>query len=265
MKTFLSFLFTIIILISCSWTPDRDNPIDPHSPYYETPPQRNRPPEILDIKMITDCGNSLVSAMCAFEVTCRIEDPDRNVAFDSVQVRIDTLDLGSMSFDPRLGAFFLRKAQGDFGQPLDVFVGDTIFITVADDSGAIARAWTIFHEPVRNWPVLRNPQDGDEVFDYTPALSWDYWTHGNNTHRFSVAVLHQTSVVWDTSGLLPSDTSVVVTDSLRDSRQIEIEYLWHLTVTDGRGNRITSLQNRFTVLPPEDSLRRRRFGAHNVE
>lgn len=205
--------------------------------------------------MITDCHNSLISAFCAFEVTCRVSDPDRNVTFDSVQVRLDTLQLGSMSFDPVIGAFFLRRSQGDFGGPLDQFVGDTIFVAVVDDSGATAQAWTVFHEPVRDWPVLRNPLDGDEVFDYTPTLSWDFWTHGNNTHRFGVSVLHQTSVVWDTSGLLPADTAVTVTDSLRDSQQIEIEYLWHVTVTDGRGNRITSLQNRFTVLPPPDTLR----------
>ena len=253
-------------ICGCAWTPSRDNPVDPASPYYEKPPQRNRAPVIDTVFVVTECRASELNPFCIFDVVAEITDADRNLNYNSVLVTIlmdtaSTMTLGLMVYYPERDQFILTRSQNDFpNENLDQLVGRPVRVSISDDSGSVATRSVSFPQPVRDpAPLITFPHGQpvvpDEIHSDTVRLSWDYWTGPDREHSlFSTAVFFKNIyMVWDTSGLLPTDTFTVVTDTLEPSTfDQSIFYTWYLTVTDSRGNRLTSQPGYFYYFPPTE-------------
>ncbi|HEY3296177.1 MAG TPA: hypothetical protein VGL38_12160 [bacterium] len=252
MKLFLPVVLVFIVLAGCRWTPERDSTVDPNSPFYVLP-HFNRRPAIDSVKMITDCREDLIGDQCVFEVQCWVSDSDRNIIYDSLIARVDTVVLGRMAFDPDIRGFSIRRGERDMpAGDLDHYVGDSIWVTVVDDSGAQTSRGIEFHQPVRSpWPLKNHPvgETGpDIVTDYHPRLGWFYWGNLDDGHKFSVLVQRDgQNDVWDTTGLAPADTFIVITDSLSDSNLRPVNYSWTLTVTNRRGDKLTCRPGHFQI------------------
>jgi len=259
MRVFLIFLCALAAFAAgCSWNPDRDNKFDPNSRYYVTPPVRNHPPEIPDLHMITNC-RARSNNYCAFELHGRLYDADNNILYDSTAAYLDTIYLGRPAFDPVSGEFVIERTQDDFpSQNLGDFVGDTLWMTVVDDSGAHARQWTVFHAPPNNYPSViypKVPEPGggiDTVHSSHPMLVWQPWngepvachdTSGcTNGCPYSVQIFFRDLyLVWDTTDICATVDTIYVGDSLRSSNlEPHLFYTWYLTATDRVGNHMTS-------------------------
>jgi hypothetical protein len=256
MKRICPILFGLAIVIGCSWTPSRDNPVDPRSPVFVTPTVPNRPPVISTVRTITDCEQTYERTFCAFEVTCRIDDPDLNVIFDSLQAQIDTIPLGKLTFNPVLGEFFIRKTQDDLpAGSLFAYARDTVWVRATDDSGSTTRGWTVFQDPLTQPPLaIVHPGGGagidTSVRSIHPSLGWILWDGTTANHTFGVTVKYQdVYTVWDTTGLPATDTTAIVTANLLSTSEWgnSTWYSWHVTVTDDRGNRLSSQPGFFYI------------------
>ena len=255
----LLVIVILLVIVGCEWSPSRDNVVDPASPYYEAPHQANRPPSFVPLRMITDGQEIVLENFWAFEVHCRIFDADNNLQFDSVNVSVDTLLLGPMSYDPLNGRFTMRRTQNEVPRDdLSQFVGKHIVVSAVDDSGAAVRDSVEFHNLVDSWPEVVHPKGEPSspaiVTEYLPVLGWEPWLWDpSGNFSFSVKVFFQeTGLVWDTSGLSFSDTTVTMTDSLIDnSLQLGYVYNWFLTVTDQFGNRMTAVPEYFYLRAPQ--------------
>ncbi|MBI5059461.1 hypothetical protein HZB60_06740 [candidate division KSB1 bacterium] len=255
-------------LVGCEWQPVRDNTVDPASPYYQEPPPVNHAPSIDTLFMITDCRHSLFSDFCAVEILARITDVDQNIDLNAVIASIEMEpgtweELGHMAYDPARQWFIVRKTQSDFpDERIDLLVGKPLRVQVSDAQDSTASRSISFVQPVLDWPVIVFPFSQDTAFTNYPRLSWIYWNNSpTGEHSFSVSVLKDAFVAaWDTAGLAPSDTFVIVTDSLPENNFGGGFYTWDLTVTDGRGNRVTSAPGDFVILVPARAELRCRWG-----
>ena len=247
--------FSLVLVGGCAWSPSRDNPVDPASPYYQPPPTQNRPPVIDTLSVITDCVDDRLSYTCAFEARCQVTDLDNNLLYDSVMARLDTLELGPMSFDPQHGYFYLRRSQSDFVYgDLSVFQDRPFYVTVHDDSGATSTRFQLFPAVRLDWPVPDHPTGDatypDTVFSYVAAVGWWPWGAFNGRHTYSIALYwNESTLVWDTSGISAADTSAIIGDSLLPSFVIRNPYKWYLTVIDELGNRMTAEPQYFVAYP----------------
>jgi hypothetical protein len=131
-------------------------------------------------------------------------------------------------------------------------------VSASDDSNAQGQSpGLLFPAPVYTpQPHIVYPEGSSTspviIADDSVRLGWQLWSGGNGSHHFSIEVLYKNIFLdWDTSGLMPSDTFVVVTDTLRPaSIDPSIFYTWYLTVTDFQGNSITSTPGYFYYFPP---------------
>ncbi len=269
----MATLLTVGLICGCAWTPGRDNPVDPASPYYEKPPQRNRAPVIDTVIVVTDCRLSEPNPLCSVDIVAAVSDSDRNVDYSLVLATIildstHTMTVGYMAYDPERNQFLITRSQNDFpNETLNDMVGRTVVVSVVDDSGATDVNSAIFPQPVLG-PLLQItfpqglPVVPDEIHGDTVRLSWEYWPV-SQTHTFGASVYYKNIyMVWDTAGLMRTDTFVVVTRPLQPSEDESIFYTWYLTVTDSRGNRLTAQPGYFYYFPdteppamlrPEDS------------
>ncbi len=249
-------LFLLLALASgCSWTPSRDNQVDPNSPYYQSPPTPNRPPVIDSLSVVTDCVDDRLAYTCAFEARCQVTDPDNNLLYSSVLARLDTIDLGPMSFDPQNGYFYIRRSQSDFRfDDLSVFQNRPFYVTVTDDSGATDTRTQLFPAVRLDWPVPEHPLGDatypDTVYSYVASAGWWPWGDFSGHYTYSIELYwNEATLVWDTSGISPADTTAIIGDSLRPSFVIRNPYKWYLTVVDELGNRMTAEPQYFVVYP----------------
>jgi hypothetical protein len=248
------------VLSGCTWSPTRDNKVDPASPYYDPALLPNRAPRIDSLSIVTDCLANVYADYCAFEVRCSVSDADNNLMYNEIMARLDTIELGPMSYDPELGYFYLRREQSDFSwDNLRVFEFDTVRVSVRDDSGATDSKWVLFPRIDRNYPQIQEP-DGtptfpDTVFQDQTTLRWSQWRETGGDYFYSVAVyLEEAILVWDSTGIASDCTSVVVGDSLLPSYIVPYLYKWYLSVTDEVGNRRTAQPSYFFVYPLDSTL-----------
>ncbi len=247
---------SLLFMHGCAWSPERDNFVDPASPYYQEPPVANRAPTIDTLFMVTDCHLDLLTRFCAFEIRAVVSDPDQNLDFRSIRADYELtsgtwVPFGLMSYDAANQWFSIRKSQDEFpGEDLDPLVGKIIRVTVVDDSAAQSARTTLFLEPLTDNVVLVEPIDQDIVNTVNPTLVWFPWdTSSVGRPQYTVGVyLQGYSLVWDTVGLADSLTSVIVTEDLISSTQQDVYYAWFLTVEDVRGNRVTSQPGYFKVI-----------------
>ncbi|RPH93234.1 hypothetical protein EHM69_10840 [candidate division KSB1 bacterium] len=260
MKTLHTIILIILMIGGCSWNPDRDNPVDPQSRFYEAPPQKNRPPEIRNLKVLTDCRSSYEDDFCAMDIVCQISDPDRNIRYDTVAAFMDSTNyLGKLAFSPDISGFILRRTDNDFSsQDIRVFNGHNVSVFVMDDSGAVAWATTTFHIELRpTYPEVLHPATfEDTVWTRYPRLVWRPWNGAVDTFTYSVDVLYQNIIpVWSARGLSSVDTAVVVIRQLEYSNvSAQTYYAWYVTTVDTVGNRLTSIPGTFQIfiqsIPP---------------
>jgi hypothetical protein len=271
MRVRLVFMCALVLAVSgCSWNPDRDNRFDPNSRYYVTPPVRNHSPEIRALHMITNCRERS-NNFCAFELHGRLYDADNNILYDSTATYLDTLFLGRPAFDPVSGEFVIERTQDDFpGQDLAQYIGDTLWMTVVDDSGAHARQWTVFHAPADNFPHAIYPRPADPSIDTVrtshPMLVWQRWNGEPAACRdtsqcrdgcpYSVQIFFRDLyLVWDTTDVCATVDTIYVGDSLRSSNlEPNIFYTWYLTATDRVGNLMTSKPGTIYILLPTGQM-----------
>lgn len=259
MKLLCITALVLTVVIGCDWSPQRDNTADPRSLFYIP----HRRPVIDSVKLVTDCRKDVIQDyFCAFDVNCWITDSDRTARWDSItaciETRTDTLVLGQMDYSPEINGFTIRRTQDQLPEHgLGSYVGDSIRVIVVDVLGAVTYRAIEFHAPLTTpVPLISHPgipgvDTTVKVYDYLPRLGWYYWGNLDDGHRFSVSVVQNgLSTVWSATGLAPTDTFVVVTDSLLVSGLTVITYSWFLTVTDRRGDRLTSLPGYFLVFPP---------------
>jgi hypothetical protein len=257
MKIATILLLVLGLFAACSWSPSRENPVDPHSSNYISPPQGNHPPVIDTLFRTTECRESWSVEFCSFTLICHVSDLDQNLVFDSVRaaLRLDTswLDLGGMSYNAQDGNFILHRSQNEMPNGnLDEYVGHLLRVTVQDDSGATDVSSITFEDLSKRYPTIVHPKSTwDSVHTVHPQLGWATWT-GPQPFTYAVAVFDQNIFpVWDVSGLLSSDTCVTVTESLRVADVfLSDQYTWYLTVVDGRGNRMTARPGIFQVTRP---------------
>jgi hypothetical protein len=248
-------------LSSCSWVPERDNPRDPESQFYQEPPPPNLAPVIDTVYMFTECRNHLLGLFCSFSILSVVYDENDNLDFDHVNVEIQLRDstwlsLGNMDYDADVQSFSLSKTQDDFSnQSLEQLVGRPVHVTARDHNGLSDEATLIFQEPLTRLPLMGHPLDNDVVPVRQPILGWAYWGDTTAAQTFDVSVyLQGYFLAWDTVGLLASDTSVVVgAELLTSNTEPHIFYTWTLTAVE-RGNRITAKPQNFSVVIP-DTLR----------
>lgn len=260
MKNWWLVVVVSIGLAGCAWDPKRDNPVDPTSPYYTPPPPRNRAPEVDTIVVRTHKQWSDVNPLYSFDLIARVSDPDGNLDFSNVQAQVSTFQLGPMTFDPVPGEFRLHRSQIDFpSEDLNQLIGTVVQISAHDDSAARDESSILFPTPLREpEPQILYPQGNPvepvQIISDSVRLGWQLWSSAEGDHRFSVSVLYRNIFTdWDTVGLMPTDTFVVVTDSLLPaSIDPSIYYTWYLTVTDGLGNTITSLPGYFRYFPSSE-------------
>jgi hypothetical protein len=264
MKKLLILCLLSSLLAGCKWTPERDNSLDPKSPFYSPLPPNNRAPSIDSAWVNSDCRRSLRNDFCAFIVSCRISDPDDNLLYDSVMLRVDTLDFGKMYFNPESRDFSLRISQNEFpNDNYSPYLNRAIWIKAVDDSLGVDSAVTLFLAPLTDpWPELSHPVS---FFDTqrveNPTLAWRFWINPDGPHTFAVSVYDQYQfLVWDTAGLPASDTSVVVSERLIPSNlDPGRHYQWFVTVKDVLGNRVSSLPGEFKIFILSRSLRLHTF------
>lgn len=253
MKTLHTVIAIVLLLGGCAWNPDRDNPVDPRSQYYEEPPQKNRPPEIVGFKVVTDCRSSHEDDFCAMDIICQINDSDRNIRYDTVAAFLDSSEyLGKLAFSPDIAGFILRKTDNDFpDQDIRVFNGHNISVFVMDDSGATVRSTTIFYIESRpTYPQVDRPAVfEDTVWTRYPRLVWKPWNAAVDTFTYSISVLYQNIIpVWSMSGIAMTDTVDTVTCELEYSNvSAEKFYAWYVTTVDMIGNRLTSIPGTFQI------------------
>lgn len=259
MKNWWMAVIVGVALAGCAWDPKRDNPVDPTSPYYTPPPAPNRAPEIDTVFVHTHTQASELNPFHSFDLTAHVTDIDGNLDYSDVRAQVDTFNLGQMSFEPTWDEFNISRTQNDFPfQNLHDLEGTVVLITAYDDSGAHDQSTILFPTPISDPPEILYPEgspvDPVNITNDSVRLGWQLWSGAEGSHRFSVSVLYRNIfLAWDTSGLLPADTFVVVTDSLRPaSIDPSIYYTWYLTVTDGNGNSITSLPGYFRYFPPNE-------------
>jgi hypothetical protein len=247
-----------LFLAGCAWTPDRDNAHDPDSPYFELPPPPNRAPVIGAVRVTTDSRQEFeITVFYAFEASCTVTDPDNNLYYDSVRVRLDTVALGFMQYDPSRKEFVILRTEVDLDvQDFTEFRNDTVWVEARDDSHAVSRAFTQF-PATTSPPQILFPRTVwfDSVYTSYPALRW--YSGSRPGDSYSVRVLFEDIfVVWDTSGLPTTVDSVVVTDSLWTAAATpSVFYSWYLTVTDEHGQRATGLPGLFKVYVPPPHLK----------
>lgn len=261
-NVWLLALFACVLSAGCSWSPSRDNPIDPGSPYYEKPPQRNRPPRIDSVFVTTNCRSSELNPFCTFDIVAQLSDSDNNVRFDSIVATVDTYSLGPMIFDPTYSRpetlwFRVTRSQDDFpNNNLNELEGKTVRVSALDDSSATNVLTVLFPAPLDSPPPIVGFPHGDSVrpdtiWSDSVHLGWDLWPGPDLNHTFSVSVLYKNIfMIWDTASLARLDTFVRVTAPLQPSTDGSLFYTWYLTVTDSRGNQITSLPGYFLYFPP---------------
>jgi hypothetical protein len=165
-----------------------------------------------------------------------------------------------MSFNPTINGFSIRKLDADMpAQNLETYDGDSIWITVGDDSGAVTTRKVVFHRPNLQFPEISHPKgnpDAELVTDLHPRLGWMYWRSCDEPHTFSVTVQQENqSTAWDTSGLAIgehclTDTFVVVGEELREAFPTYFQYMWYLTVTSRSGDKMTSKPGKFYIVLP---------------
>ncbi len=253
--------FTLLFLHGCAWSPERDNAVDPDSPFYSTPPQANRPPEIASMAVVTDCIFDVFASACGFEIRAAITDADQNLDFRSVLVEYEPEPqtaiwepIGLMSYSAERGYFVIHRTQFDFpGDDLEPLVGDSFRVTVRDDSGARAERGDNLPEPRTDFPTIIEPKDQQLVATRTPLLIWFPWSDDpTSNHFYDVAVyLQGYALVWDTLRLPADSDTIQVTEPLLSSSEEEgIFYGWTVTVEEPRGNRMTSEMGFFRVVAP---------------
>ena len=263
MKCYQALGLVLMLVAGCSWSPLRDNTSDPRSPFFV---QGNRPPSIDSIRMITDCYQKDLGNFCAFEAYAWISDPDRNILYDSIMASMitlasETLALGRMTFNPDVSGFSIRVLESQMPTgTLTNYVGDSILVTVRDDSGAVALRKVEFHDLDMRWPTIVHPKGYDTPDILTaqyPQLGWDYWQScQNDPHTFSITVVQEhLNTAWDTSGLAATpatcltDTSAIIGDYLDPGGPDGgITYSWYLTVITRRGDRITAKPGNFYIV-----------------
>jgi hypothetical protein len=263
MKLFPIGLIILLLIAGCAWNPTRDNPVDPKSTSYVPPAQPNRPPVIDTIIVVTDCHGSNFAYYCSFSIICRIHDLDQNLLFDSVFADIQTdsmpyIELGRLSYDVTQDAFVGVYGQNEFpDHDFSDLRNDPVRVWAYDDSTATVSRSIGFPTPQTRWPSLVHPKDNAEVNDVHPQLGWYPWNPSTNDYTYDVKVYYQGwSLVWDTTGLPASDTSVVVSASLVSADVIsEIYHVWQLTVNDRDGNRITAIPAVFQVIVPRQPIK----------
>lgn len=237
-----------MMLSSCKWTPQRDNPKDPLSSFY-VPPPITRAPEIDTLFMTTDCVFEPQTSFCAFEIVCLAFDVNEYVRYDSVVAHVDTIFLGDLEYDPSRRVFFLHLDEQSIpgNVIIDDLVGRPLIVNVYDISEEKVSSRSIsFIAPLLDpRPMILGPKEYEWTTPH-PRLHWNYW-NGARPHTFSVELKRNDSVIWDSSGILSSDTTVIVTDSLHNSSDAHWLYSWRLTVITDQDNRITSAPAYFWV------------------
>ncbi|MBU0509975.1 hypothetical protein KKH27_14220 [bacterium] len=261
-----SWLLILIFLVAsgCAWTPERDNPVDPLSPYHISPLPPNRPPQVGQVRAVTHIQISS-DDFHSMEISCNVTDPDLNLRYDLVSAVIEDIALGYMSYDGQIGLFFLRISENDLDvRWRDDLDGDTIWVTAVDDSGATARGWAVYNVPARNPPIVRRP-DNYEWVSLQPVLSWYAWGSPNDGHTYSVRVILYERTMWDTTGIPANVDSVKVTRTLPSTQEDSSRrYQWYLTVTEQNGDSRTSQPGLFLCKEP-DTLATHSFEAYNPE
>lgn len=245
-----------IIAGGCAWTPERDNPVDPGSPFYVEPPQANRAPQVEQVRATTHIQISNTDFYTT-EITALISDPDNNLRFDSVSAVIGSQALGRMSFDGERGLFTLQFSGNDFPGVnwRDYFDLDTIRVTAIDDSLAMASGWAVYNCPEVLPPILRYPIVEEDWVSLRPVLNWHSWGTPSDGHAYSVRVFLYEQLMWDTTGLSAELDSVKVTRTLPSSSEDSSrKYTWYLTVLDARGDTRTSRPGLFRCAAQPDTL-----------
>lgn len=261
--------FWAIIIVSgllwlgagCGWLPERDNPRDPESSFYQEPPPPNVAPEIDTVYMVTDCRNHISGQFCAFTVYSHIADENGNLDFDHILARAhltnETIELGNLNYDPDSRTFSLFRTQNDFAnQTLNPLIGRPLEVVAWDHESLYVSETIIFQEPLTRFPLMIHPLDEDHVPTVHPTLGWAYWGDTLSAQTFDVSVYLQGYFLeWDTVGLSAADTAVTVTAELQASNsEPQIFYTWTLTAVDERGNRATAKPQNFSVLIPDTLL-----------
>lgn len=255
MKFVVVILVAAAITTGCQWEPDRDNTVDPKSSFYVVPPERNSPPVISDLTALTDSWKTFVgSDIYTFEVECRINDLDLNLDPDSILAFAGnrTILLGRMSFNPEKDRFYLLVTPDRFPQEeIRQMFDSPIHVLAVDDSGARKDTFTNFRPLVNPWPSIRYPV-ADTLDTLHPRLGWNEWYNSLvDSYTYSIDIWKMNLYsVWDTSGLLETDTAFTVPyDGLQDANSSpHIFYSWYLTVEDTFGNRITGIPGNFWIL-----------------
>ncbi len=257
MRLRLLLAWYLLAIGGCAWSPDRDNSVDPASSHYVPPRPPNHAPVIDTVFVVSDCWRSELVPFCWFDVVSVVTDVDGNLEYGLVTAVIDTFELGPMTFDPILGEFRVRRSQTDFPyEDLSNLIGKIVAVNVRDDSGASDVESVLFPTPLTvpdprlEYPVGNSLQPVSIETD-SVRLSWQLWTGSGGEHRFSISVFYKNIFLeWDTSGLMPSDTFVTITDTLQPAWIDQTKfYTWYLTVTDRLGNHLRSLPGYFRYLP----------------
>ena len=176
------------------------------------------------------------------EFEASVSDGDGIVDIDSVLCWVnDVVDTFKLEYDDGV---YKKTIQAKTlpGQTLESLVGKKVFFIACDKAGqSVCSNPAMMTRIIDEVPTLVEPVNF-QVVDKNPTLIWNR-TSTSFPYTYKVEVMNtQLGVIWTRGGIPPSDTTIVVDESLEAD-----DYSWVIWIIDEYGNHSRSLIAGFKV------------------